>query len=148
MLLEKYLNTIKQRGYMAGDFEVFMNPDSKEVREVQMGSEGYRFLIDFKNKNSYVISANAFHETLMDEDPVLPSFKEFWYGGKAKDRIFTGDYTKGSKQWNSDAMYQGLYTNDELTNLLDKDWKWLRHTLDIKEVQNLITYYMESRSQR
>ena len=136
-LKEKYLNTISTSGWRAGDYEVFLNPTSKERRELIKAADyrGYRYLIDFKQKKVYIVSSETFHMELMNELPELPDFDSFWKQGKHHDRIFTGDY---SGRHNSDALYS-IYTNPEKRALLDLDWSWAKRYLDdIDDIRSMI----------
>jgi hypothetical protein len=128
-LNEKYVNTLSIKGFGAGDYEVFVNPTSKERKEVTVASDyrGYRYLLDFKQKKVYIVSSETFHEELMNRTPELPNFNEFWHQGKHHDRIFTGDF---SGRHSSDALYAPIYTNQELRELLKQDWNWAKRYID------------------
>ena len=70
MRLAQYLNekwtASIDRGY-GETIEIFLNPSKKEIKEVTAWSGfGYRFLIDFKNKEFYVWTDSLFHEPVME----------------------------------------------------------------------------------
>lgn len=140
LLLEKYLNTIRQSKYNIGDYEVFINPTRRELIEVSEGGYGYRFLFDFKNKKSYAISTNAFHMTLMNELSELPDFDSFWYNGK-HPYILTGDVNIVRQEPSSDALYADVYKRFQVQEMLDMDWSWIPKSFPIKKIQDMLEEY-------
>jgi hypothetical protein len=61
-LNEEYITTIRVRN---SSIPVFLNPDSKELRQV---GPNIRFIIDFDNKNFYIFDAtDSLHYTIFKE---------------------------------------------------------------------------------
>ena len=127
-LNERFLNTVRiKSGFNAGDYDVFVNPSKKERQEVLSVGGGYRYIIDFLKKKVYVFTTETYHQMIMDDVPDLPSFNSFWQNGQHHDRIFTGDW---SGRHNSDALFAPIYTNEEMRDFLEQDWKWVSRYID------------------
>lgn len=134
-LNERYMTAVKHNG---DTFEIFKNPSKKELKEAfDFTGRGYRFLIDFRNKNYYVWPETMFHEYAMTEikktDQAIPTFHAYWYKGKGSGWIFTGSY---------DGMIQSDYTgvmddNDTGEDYLKFDWSWLKKYLSTTALLSL-----------
>ena len=124
--------------YMFGkrsNYEVFVNPTKKEIKDAIGDSDGYRYTIDFKHKKVYVFSADAVHEDLFNMVDELPSYFMYWNGDRTHSFIFTGAVERGNVHY-SDAIL--VYAGDDLRALLDQDWKWVSKYLDVKAIRNMI----------
>lgn len=145
-LLEKYLTTVEvpNTAYHSGNFEVFINPSKRDIRDAIGDSQGYRFIIDWEKKNIYVFTAYQFHETIMNAIPELPSFNDFWrkQDEKTTNRIFTGDVYGLNISVNSDALYADIYRRDQIQDMLDnRDWKWVNRYLPADKIIALLENY-------
>ena len=139
---EKYLTTVHV-DWKHFDAEVFVNPSKRELREVAgtgYRGFGYRYLIDFKHKKIYVISENAFHETIMDAIPELPAFRKFWDNGVGREYIYTGDVAGGDHS--SDALFARKY-DGVVEELMAQDWKWVKRYLDADKIVKVLRDYFE-----
>lgn len=135
-LNEKYFGTMRTfSGYNSGDYDIFINPSKKEIKEAIGDSAGYRYTIDFKNKKVYVFSANAVHADLFNVIDELPTYFMYWNGDRTHSFIFTGAVEKGNAHY-SDAL--AIYAGDDLRALLEQDWKWVNKYLDVKAIRKMI----------
>jgi hypothetical protein len=134
---EKYLTTFSNAG---NNIEVFLNPSSKELRDIP-SFPAYRFLINFKTKEFYAWHVNTFHDNIMDfvsskNLAKFPKFKEYWYGHKNNDYIFTGSVDPDGSVY-SDHMYTLKKDGDNL-KLLKHDFSWLKHFININKLKDLL----------
>ena len=137
-LLEKYLNTIKQTlGYNDGDYEVFINPSKRDLKDAWEGDYGYRFIIDFKNKKTYVAASSVYHTTMMDKLPQLPSHDSFWKQRK-HPYILTGDAEAYNHKVNSDALISGIYRYEQIGDMLEADWSFVPKSLPIDKIKKML----------
>lgn len=142
MRLEKYLNEKFFTGLnrSGNTYEIFKNPSRKEIKEASdFTGGGYRFLIDFKNKNFYVWPETLFHEFAMTEikktDQGIPTFQAYWYKGKGGGDIFTGSST--GRSFYSD--YIGIVEDNQTgEQYLKHDWNWLKKYINIDELYEMI----------
>ena len=138
-LKEKYLNTFHQ-DYGNEDFEVFINPSKKELRELVNQEGGFRFLIDFKNKKFYAFSSRMFHDTVISKLPNLPNWIEFWKKGVGLEYIYTG--AKAGDRYESDAMIrfgaESYKYEGKLKQLSEQDWRWTGSFIDAKAVKKTV----------
>lgn len=144
-LLEKYLTTIEVPSweFRSGNYEIFINPSKRDLRDAIGDSKGYHFIIDWEKKNVYVFSANQFHETVMNNIPELPDFDSFWKQGNEKiiNRIFTGDIYGMNGAVNSDALYADIYKRYQINDMLDRDWSWVKRYLPVDKIKDLLENY-------
>jgi len=137
---EKYLNTVHQK-FMNIDAEVFINPSRKELRELIDDTGGYRFILDFKNKNMYAFTMDMFHETFFKREDFWMTWNQFWTNGKNIDKVFTGAVDGINNRVESDMMIRfGMESykyKKELQKLLDQNWSWVKH-IDIDKAKKLI----------
>jgi hypothetical protein len=111
-LKEKYVTGFKLK--RSGDIiDVMKNPSPKELKEVEHQSfndAGFRFLIDFKQKDVYVWADTATHDQIFDKNPLmLPTTSYNLYTNSADDvdRYFTGHVESG--QVKSDIWFAFKY---------------------------------------
>jgi hypothetical protein len=137
-LNEKYYNTIvlnKSTPALSGQFEVFVNPSKKELKEVT-DEDGYRFTIDFRTQKVYVQGALSFHEDLFNSTPDLPKHKHYWYGDfRLHTQIFTGNFARGT-MIDSDVL--GRYKKQEIIDLLEQDWSWVKRFLPADKIIDML----------
>jgi hypothetical protein len=136
---EKFYDAIRQKLDRV-DYEVFVNPSSKELKELQGTSRyGVRFLINFKTKEIFFFSGDMLHKTFMDNSPDCPRYREYTMSGKGLDYIFTGTMLSNSYESdNINYFYQENKYKKELKLLLAQDWSWLSKWINVQEVQKLI----------
>lgn len=136
-LTEKYMTAVQHSG---NTYEIFKNPSKKEIKEAyDFTGSGYRFLIDFKNKNFYVWAETMFHNYAMTEikktDQGIPTFQAYWYKGKGGGDIFTGSST--GRSFYSD--YIGTIEDAQTGKAyLKHDWNWLKKYINIEEIYEMI----------
>jgi len=71
-LLEEWKATIK---YFKWSYDIFVNPDSKEMRELKKEGD-VRWIIDFKKKNIYVFSSELVHDLAAEELGIPYNFNQ------------------------------------------------------------------------
>jgi hypothetical protein len=130
-LNEKYFGTVRTFTPPAGDYEIFVNPSKKEMREATDEDGGYRYIIDFKRKKVWMWNANAIH---MDIFNVVDEIKP----DDDLALLFTGDFD--GKKYNSDTL--NMYDEKDAKALLNQDWKWVDRYLDAKAIQYMIKKQM------
>lgn len=161
MRLQRYLNEkfykgMHQRVMAGGDFEVFVNPSSKEMREFSQADPtdrwngvGYRYVLDFKEKNAYIFSLQMFHETFFNEDPRYPKYTDYWDKGVGLDYLYTGHREFGedksdalnhfygeAKSWTNGG--NGYMFREQLNKLANQDWSWTNKYTDANKIQRLV----------
>jgi hypothetical protein len=142
-LNEKWLDDVQEYG---STYEVFMNPSRKEIRQLDK-SGGYRFIVNHKKKEVYMVSANSYHSTMWDESEVRNrigfSYDSYSYNAKGFDYIYCGDgITNG--RYGSDTM-ETLGTNypNQLEKLANQDWSWVKKYLNTDEIISNINWYLD-----
>lgn len=153
-LTEKYYNTFKNPYNRKKSFDVFINPTTKELKEVIDGSDqygqGYRYIVDTTKKKVYVFSLDMVHETIFDADPSFPKFLDYWMNGEMLGHIYTGHVEYGNDK--SDALThfyklakqekndidKGITTDLDIMHSLDRltkqDWSFAKKYVDVDTV--------------
>ena len=153
MRLEKYLNEKFVDAHYGGDVEIFINPTSRELRDLK-NVYGYRFFIDFKKKNLIIFQQELFHRSAMDTKAgkyLDFDWYKYWAGTeKAIEYIFMGDCNDYFKDVNSDALWDletEVDPDDEIyESLLEKlkvlashNYSWLKkYGFNPKEIKDVV----------
>lgn len=152
LLLEKYIGNIRLDSYSKGDFDVFVNPSKRDIRDIEQQSfnnNGFRFIVDFKKKDVYAWSVGVIHRD------IIRQFRKYWnsldyqdYMSDAKgiDRYFTGHVESGNVQsdiWRGFEWRLQMGADpdfiDDLITMKNYDKSWLKKfDINPKDVQKLI----------
>jgi hypothetical protein len=140
-LNEKYVNTA--RGYSGISGDIFVNPNSKEIREINM-KHGFRFIADMVDKKVYVWNdSTAIHADVMNLDNKITPFSYGDYiGGTGIDRYFAGlQEASGfveSDTWSA-ILYRSEKHEDKIKKMRSHDTKWLaKYGINVKGVEQAI----------
>lgn len=107
ILLERYLLGFKNRGHV---WEVFENPDQREIKDLPGTQNGkyFRFIADAKNKKVYVFGTDVYHSVTWNENIRQETNDSRWM---YKDpTLFAGAFEDGEVlNW---GFSDGYYTKD------------------------------------
>lgn len=154
-ITEKYVNSIKNKEKV---YDMFVNPSKKEIAEIESQSfngEGFRFLIDFKEKKVYMWSTEVIHEKMIEENPsIFPQiiWKEYWSTGLDTDRFMSGHVESGkvgsdiwrafeekAKRLKGNIAKEG-YQRAKFYNMERNDFSWLaKYDINPNEAKKLVT---------
>lgn len=154
-LKEKFYDAFKKWG---DEVEIFMNPNSKEIKEIKSASGlgTIRFFANMKEKKVYMWNGdNAIHQDVVDNG--LKPTQGFDYDGYAlsgrnADIIFGGTIENGRVESDSwDARPTARYPRPDLAKRADKntlpnvkkmakqDFSWLKkHGIDPNDVKSIV----------
>jgi len=119
-LNEEYITAIRVRN---SSIPVFLNPDSKELRQV--GSK-IRFIIDFDNKNFYVFNAvEALHYSI---------FKELNLGNKTNAFALGQGDLSGKKIVPTEFLFSGKKKSNKYVR---EDFTFVKKYFDIPAKEEL-----------
>ncbi len=129
MLLEKFLTAYN--GDFGGTNEIFVNPTSREIREIKKVSRGnLRFIADKKNKKVYIFPVRSLHKTTWDYHiaPETKDSRKMYADGT----LFGGALDDGRVvNW---GFQDNLYKPDILAEwiLNPEEWKFASKWFDIQ----------------
>ena len=138
LLNEKYFGRVDKK-YGEGSFEVFVNPSTKELKEVDNG-DGVRFTADSKSKRVYVWDADkAIHNSVWDEESSISKGRDF--NSASCDEVLHGTCElKGGKfhmDYSDEMEYQESRKDFDVESLL-KTFNWVNKYIKIDGYLNSI----------
>lgn len=129
MRLQRYLNEKFYNGFMhyGTEIEVFVNPSSKELKELKDNNSEIRFLANMKEKKVYMWDGDRVtHEDAVDGG-VMPTsgfnYRRYVFTGENADIIFGGTVLTQSGKLESDswdARPTANYPKTDLEKMADK----------------------------
>ncbi len=134
-LREEYADTIKTFTRAGGGkfetFDVFKNPDRKEMKEVSVANT-IRYIAYYPTKTVYVFSPTILHQSVQKKLGIKTGDDYF----NSSDLI-GGVAVKNGNSWQTDEAHNlemgGIKHKEEI---LKKDWKWVEKYIKVSDYLN------------
>lgn len=149
-LKENYVGSLT--GQFKDFIEVFVNPDSKELRDLSKDANIIRFIADAKERKVYMWDGEELHLNIIES--LLPEYYQVYFHGTQEGTVLIGTgILHGTKaymtnadalEYDADRFFDGVESawDDMVEKGLLTDWSWAGAFIDIssamEELRNVI----------